>query len=245
MYEGLASVYDDIVGDPVHVGWAEFAHRAWSGDEQPVRRVLDVCCGTGRMSLELTARGYDLTGVDGSAAMVDEARRLLGPGVQFSVSVLPELEVDGTFDAAVCTFDSLNYLPLTDVRTSLRRIAERLRPGGWLVLDLHTEAMMRTIAEAPRSAARSGALDIAMVNEVDLDARTCVTHVEVVPDGGERFTETHVQHFFSEDEVRDVLAAAGLVVVSVTDDYTDEPVTPETLRSTWVVRTESIRADAG
>src|SRR5947209_6075522 len=99
MYERLAAVYDDVVGEPVHVGWAAFALDAWSADARPVTRVLDVCCGTGRMSVELLRHGCSVVAVDGSDAMVAEARTLLGPHVPVSVSVLPDLAVDGVFDA--------------------------------------------------------------------------------------------------------------------------------------------------
>ena len=60
---------------------------------------------------------------------------------------LPDLAVDGVFDAAVCTFDGLNYLTPDELRLTFAAVAVRLRPAGWLVFDLHTDAMMEfTIA---------------------------------------------------------------------------------------------------
>ena len=56
--------------DPCHDRWASFLHELWSADEDGVRAVLDVCCGTGLMARELVARGYRVVGVDASAAML-------------------------------------------------------------------------------------------------------------------------------------------------------------------------------
>jgi alpha-beta hydrolase superfamily lysophospholipase len=62
---------------------------------------------------------------------------------------LPDLTIDGVFDAAVSTFDGLNYLTPEELSTTVAAVARLLRPGGWLVFDIHTDAMMRfTIANA-------------------------------------------------------------------------------------------------
>ena len=52
--------------DPCHGRWAAWLDELWAGD---VRNVLDVCCGTGLLAAELTARGYRVTGVDSSAML--------------------------------------------------------------------------------------------------------------------------------------------------------------------------------
>ena len=64
-------------------------------------------------------------------------------------TTLPELTVEGVFDAAISTFDGLNYLTPTDFTTTLSVVADRLRPGGWLVFDLHTDAMLALAASRP------------------------------------------------------------------------------------------------
>ena len=126
-YSRLAGVYDEIVVDPCHGRWASYLDELWAGD---VHDVLDICCGTGLLAAELTRLGYRVIGVDASAAMLDRARTLLGPDVPLVLATLPELGVEGTFDAAVCTFDGLNYLAPGELRATFVALADRLRPGA-------------------------------------------------------------------------------------------------------------------
>ena len=74
--------------------------------------------------------------------MLARARDRLGPEAELSRTTLPDLTIDGVFDAAVCTFDGLNYLSADDLGLTMAAVARRLRPAGWFVFDLHTDAMM-------------------------------------------------------------------------------------------------------
>lgn len=236
-YARLAGVYDEIVVDPCYGRMAAFAHEAWSGDEEGVRTVLDVCCGTGLMAAELTALGYRVAGVDASAAMLARARRLLGPEAVLVEQTLPDLTIGGTFDAAVSTFDGLNYLTLPDMRTTLAALAGRIRPGGWFVFDAHTDALMEFTVANPVVAGEADGWSFAITNTVDALARTCDSRIEVTRAGdGDAFTERHRQHFFTDGEIRDALDAAGFDVVAVTDDYSPDPAGATSLRASWVAR---------
>jgi len=236
-YSRLAGVYDEIVVDPSYRRWAQYLHELWSTDERPVVSVLDVCCGTGLLAAELVRLGYSIVGVDASAAMLARARDLLGADVALMQQSLPELTVDGVFDAAVSTFDGLNYLAPTEFARSLAVVAQRLRPGGWLVFDLHTDAMMRFTAANPVVDGEADGQGFVIESLVDEAARTCETRVEITRvSDGDTFTERHRQYFHCDADVRRALADAGLTLLAVTDEYTETPVDDASLRATWVAR---------
>jgi len=223
-YSRLAGVYDELVIDPCHDRWASFLHDLWSADPEGVRSVLDLCCGTGLLAGELIARSYRVVGVDASEAMLALARERLGPEVELSRMTLPDLVVEGVFDAAVCTFDGFNYLTPDELGLTFAAVAHRLRPAGWLVFDLHTDAMMDfTIANAV-VAGKSAGNDFVISSVVDPSARTCDTRFELTrPRDGDPFCEQHRQHFHTDSDVRASLQGAGFAVTAVSEEYTHQP----------------------
>ena len=209
-----------------------------------MRRLLDVCCGTGLLAAELLDRGYLVTGVDASAAMLARARRLLGPDVDLVPATLPDLPVPGGFDAAVSTFDGLNYLAPADFRRTLSAVAAHLRPGGWFVFDLHADAMLDLAESTPAVEGEQDGTSYVIRYTVDRAARTCCSRIDVTGAGVEPFTEEHLQHLHSDDAVRSALAGAGFELVAVTEEYTDVPADEQTLRATWIARRATTPASA-
>ena len=73
-YNAIAGVYDKLNADIDYVTWADFFEKCF--DKFLTGRpeiILDLACGTGTMTRELSKRGYDMIGVDGSADMLSEA----------------------------------------------------------------------------------------------------------------------------------------------------------------------------
>jgi SAM-dependent methyltransferase len=236
-YSRLAGVYDEIVIDPCHGRWAAFLHELWRSDPDGVRSVLDLCCGTGLLARELIARGYRVAGVDAADAMLAQARERLGPEVELRRVRLPDLAVEGVFDAAVCTFDGLNYLAPVHLRLTMASLALRLRPGGWFVFDLHTEAMMNFTISNPDVAGTAAGNDFEISSVVDPGTRTCDTTIELTrPRDGDPFSEHHRQYFHSAAEIRASLDDAGFGVTALRDEYSERPVHTSSLRATWIAR---------
>src|SRR5262249_23942003 len=149
---------------------------------------LDVCCGTGLLAGELAALGYRMVGLDASEAMLARDRRRLPSDVRLVRSTLPALAVEGVYDAAGCTYDGLNSLDPADLRSTFAALSLRLRPSGWLVFDVHTDAMMAFTASRSVVQGEQGEYRFVISSVVDTRARTCDTSIEVESsDGGGPF----------------------------------------------------------
>lgn len=97
--------------------------------------VLDVGCGCGEpMGTYLTAAGYQVTGIDGSAGLLSFARKAL-PQATFHHGDMRTVDPGGSFDAIVA-WDSLFHVPRTDHAVMFARFATWLQPGGRLLLSL-------------------------------------------------------------------------------------------------------------
>lgn len=73
-YRAIASAYDRFNADVDYGAWSAFIEACFDRylPARP-RIVLDLACGTGRMTFPLADRGYDMIGIDGSADMLAEA----------------------------------------------------------------------------------------------------------------------------------------------------------------------------
>ena len=92
-------------------------------------RVLDAPCGHGRHAVALARRGYQMTGVDISKAMIRYAREAAteaGVEVDWHLADMRELPAEHPFDAAYCFGNSFGYLGPEGNRTFLERVAGAL-----------------------------------------------------------------------------------------------------------------------
>lgn len=102
--------------------------------------VLDVPCGEGRLSRALAARGYRLTGVDITAAHLDEARQQATAqqlSIQWEQRDMRDLPWEDAFDAAFCFWGSFGYFDDEGNETFLRVVFRALRPGARFLLETH------------------------------------------------------------------------------------------------------------
>jgi glycine/sarcosine/dimethylglycine N-methyltransferase len=105
------------------------------------RTVLDVACGTGFHSVRLTEAGFDVTSLDGSAAMLAKAfenakrRNLILKSVQSDWRWLNR-DIQGKYDAVICLGNSFTHLfEEADRRRVLAEFYAALKHDGVLILD--------------------------------------------------------------------------------------------------------------
>jgi len=101
--------------------------------------VLDLCCGPGRHSLELSRRGFTVTGVDRTAAYLDRAKKQAeaeGLEVEFVQEDMRNFSRPEAFDGAINMYTSFGYFedPADDKRV-IENIHRSLQAGGKLIMD--------------------------------------------------------------------------------------------------------------
>lgn len=140
MFDRIAGRYDllnSVMTAGLHHRWRQRATER--AELKPGDAALDVCCGTGDLTLELAGRvspgGY-VIGCDFSEPMLDLARRKAAQrqatAARFEWADALQLPYDaGRFDAVTVGFGIRNF---ADRDRGLREMARVLRPGGRLVI---------------------------------------------------------------------------------------------------------------
>jgi SAM-dependent methyltransferase len=117
-------------------------------------RVLDIGCGTGRITLPLAQAGVEITGLDPAPAMLKRAREKADAlPIRWVEGDARTFQLGATFNlifAASATFQHL--LERSDHEQALARIREHLTPGGIFAFDVffpHQGSMTNIEEEQP------------------------------------------------------------------------------------------------
>lgn len=145
IFEDYAQYYDALYQDKNYLAECDFLEKVFAAHAgTPVRSILDLGCGTGGHALPLACRGYAVTGVDRSQAMLAEAQRKAEALVRdqgsaawnFLVGDIRGLVLGQTFDAVIAMFAVMSYMTSNaDLLAALSTARRHLRPGGLLVFD--------------------------------------------------------------------------------------------------------------
>jgi SAM-dependent methyltransferase len=220
-YETFAPWYDAFTAGSDYDAWTSHVLALAGAYGLRGTRALDVACGTGKSSLPLHARGFEVTACDGSPAMLAEAARK-APDVRLVEADMRELPALGEFDLVTCFDDSLNHLlDESDLAAALVSMAANLAPSGLLLFDLNTLLAYRTTFAVDSVTVRDEATFV-WRGESSADAppgcRAAAT-IDVFSaraDGlYERISTRHPQRHFPPHRIVAQLADAGLACLGV------------------------------
>jgi SAM-dependent methyltransferase len=197
-------------------------------------RVLDLCCGQGRHSLELARRGFQVVGVDLSEALLYAARQRAereGLTITFLRSDMREIDFTDEFDAVINMFTSFGYLEneMEDEKV-LRKVAQALKRGGKFLLDLmNRDWLIRNFQPMGWRADNEGWFVLEERNFDHLSGRIETRWIFVARDGV-RYERLSSIRLYTASELRTMLERSGLQVTNLFGDYDGSPYTWDSQR---------------
>jgi SAM-dependent methyltransferase len=140
LYSQLARYYDNVYWWKDYGLEVDFVVEVFRSVGVRVERILEVACGTGNHTKILTARGYRVTGVDISEAVLRVARKKVRHGASFVQGDMRNLgaAVDGEYDAVLCLFSAISYnLTASEMKSAVQGFYDHLKEGGVVLFDTH------------------------------------------------------------------------------------------------------------
>lgn len=136
-FSDIAHIYHRFNDNEAYQTWVAFTLRQCQ--EFPTK-ALDVACGNGILTNQLSRFTESMTGIDYDPKMIEQAKKLHPFGNWQVMNMLDLSPLDTDFDLVTCYLDSLCFLASEkEIRQAIHQMYQRLKSGGILLFDVWTQ----------------------------------------------------------------------------------------------------------
>lgn len=244
-YSAFARYYDELTANIDYVKRGEYFHsliRKFGKTDGKI--LLDLACGTGRISEVMAELGYDVIGVDNSDEMLGiaiEKKFDKGLNIQYLCQDMRKIDMFGTVDVTVCALDSINHLSsLNDVRKVFEGVAFFSEIGGLFIFDVNTLYKHRRILADNTFTYETNNVYCIWENTLDAGTDEVRMHLEFFEreENGmySRSSDDFSEKAYSEEELEKLLEECGFELLAKYGDDTYEAPADTTQRIVYTAR---------
>jgi SAM-dependent methyltransferase len=216
-YGSFAYAYDQALGERFFRSVRRLLTRVLGRFPSRDRTHLDVACGTGLAMDFFKKRRYRSVGIDLSMPMLQVARKRATDLIAADMRALP---LRTKFSCVTCLYDSLNHLKsVRELAAAFRAVQEVLSHDGLFLFDVnHPDAYPDVWGNPDPFVAHAAGFHLKMATKFrrrDRLAHAIVTGWAMVDGKKVRIHERREQRAYTERQIIDALASAGLAPVEV------------------------------
>ena len=256
-YTSFAQVYDLFMDNVPYDKWCNWICDYLRKEKVEDGLILDLGCGTGKLTRLMAKEGYDMIGIDMSYDMLDIAREQemlaqmevmdqmeamdQGREILYLQQDMREFELYGTVRAIYSSCDCINYLmEEEDVEAVFRLANNYLDPEGLFIFDVNTPYKYEKLLGDNTFAEDREESSFIWNNFYDKEEGVNQYDLSIFvreEDGRfQRFRETHYQRSYSLETLKILIERSGMEFVAAFDAYSYEPVREDSEKITIVAR---------
>lgn len=241
-YDIFAKYYDLLMKDVDYHGLAEYYNQIFNVNGIAEGILLDLGCGTGKISSEMSKLGYDVIGVDTSIGMLMKARENTY-GLEKEVLLLNQsmesLDLYGTVDCAVSVLDCINHLGGPEhVKKAFENVSLFMNPGGVFAFDMNTVHKHRNTLANNSFIYEDDGVFCAWQNTLNDDDSIDISLDFFEEDDGAyyRESENFTEKAYPTEKITELLEQAGFEVLNIYEGNTFNNLTESGDRAVFVAR---------
>ena len=233
LFDAYSEYYDLLYRDKDYAGEVRYVLGHIERYGKGGKRLLELGCGTGDHACLLAAAGYEVTAIDSSAQMVEQARRKnAGSSINFRMGDARDFRAERHYDTVAAFFHVASYQTTDDdIRRLFETASNHLAPGGLFIFDFWYGPAVLTQGPAVRvKRVENERIRVVRIAEPEMNPRcnSVVVKYQVLVENKEtqvlsRFEEHHTMRYFFEPEIRLLLGERDIHVLRFEEWMSSKP----------------------
>lgn len=243
-----ASLYDLFYQDKDYESEAGYLQKMIKTYKPDTKSILDLGCGTGRHALLMAKEGYEITGVDASEKMLeqaqlnistlaDEQRKL----INFHCDDISRLKLGKKYDLIYSLFHVISYQTSDEALAgTFQSVKNHLDETGIFIFDVwYGPGVLKMRPENRIHEYRNGQSIIKRTAIPTLLANDNIVKIKYTIDiesENRKIVEDHHMRYFFQPELKQFLSDCGIEIVAVFDGFTDREPDENTWSATFITK---------
>jgi len=235
-YEKFAEVYDAIMPDEFYNDYYNFIVKILKQLKIKPKTILEVACGTGKLTEIFHKNHWVIEGLDLSNGMLNIAKK---KGLKVYQGNMINFKLDKKYDLILNIFDSLNYIQnLSDLQKCFITANKHLEKNGLFIFDMNSDFKINKIIPTFKTEYyKIGDTELIWLNSHKPNTWIAEMMMFCKSNGKyTRFYEKHIEKAYKLSEIKRLLKKANFELINIYSDFNFDKVRKNSKRWFFVAK---------